>query len=377
MENRHEINQTIEYLKSPQPIVIGLEGGPCGGKTTILNELRGMHNPQVELLSEVATKKIAELKELGKTVIDLSLTDRDEYLSFQSDILREIVSTIDEAKRIHQGTAKIIVSDRVDIGAYVSTAEYRKIVENLGLRAAPYLTLTDKIIYLPTLAKLDPSKFNLLLGNNASRYEQTTDQAIATCDNNLLSIADHPEFFIYDSTNLKDKIDKIKNELVNPESEVEAKFIPEDTANQAAILRFLKQRCSTFLSKIAISQSYHSWNSIEYRLRQIKTDRGDIAYYFSIKSGKGAYRLEKRRIIDQKTYQLLSKHQPLGALSKTRYRYLFAARPDSKVTTVLAADFYDGKGLCLLEAEGINPEQSNDVYLPGFKHTNLSARDLI
>ena len=372
-----KVNQTIEYLNAPQPLVIGIEGGPCGGKTTAVNELALMNSPDIVLLPEVATKKISILSSLGKSVIDLAQSSREEYVAFQCDVLREIVSSIANARKLYEGSEKIIISDRVDIGAYVNPKEYRSILNTLDLNAAPYLSLTDKIIYLPTLAKLDPDKFKLMFKNNPSRYEADVNQAVDTCDRNLLSIADHPELSVYASSNMEEKIEKIRAEILKPENEVEAKFIPIETFDRGVILKYLKQRCGIFLSKIAIKQSYHSWNSQEYRLRQVTTEGGDNAFYYAVKSGEGRDKREKRRIIDQNTYEMLRSVQSTGELSKTRYRYLFDIYPGSEFTTVLSADFYTKSNLCMVEIEGFNPAYSNVVYLPGFSASELSARDLI
>lgn len=377
MSELNKINQLVENLNLPQPLVIGLEGGPCGGKTTIIDTLKNITNLQIEILPEVASEKISQLNDMGRSVVDMACNNRSEYRSFQSGILAEIVSRVVNAKIKYEGTNQIIISDRVDIGAYVESDEYNSVLNELGYSVAPYLALIDKVIYLPTLAKINPAKYRLLAKDNPARYEDSIEQAVSTCNRNLLSIADHPELSIYWAGEIVDKTEKIQQEISEPERELEAKFVSDGFYKKEEIQHFLKNRCSLFLSRIAIKQSYHRLNSLEYRLRQITNERGEYIYYYSLKTGKYDERREMRRIIDQDSYQLLSKAEVIGELTKERYRYLFDIIPGSDKCTILAADFYNESGHCVLEVENFNPNAAKDIFLPGFEPSDVSARDLI
>ncbi len=375
-----KINALIDSLNAPSPIVVALEGGPCGGKTSVMYELEKIQDSlprDLVLLDEVATKNIAKDFDTKRSVMDLSINNRQDYISFQSQILKDIVNGIFESKKSLEGKDSIIVTDRADIGAYVEYNEYQFILNQLGYAKPPILDMVDKVIYLPTLAKLDPGKYLEKYQSNTSRYENSIAQAVETCDRNLIYVSRHPELSIHTNKDFKALVKDVISEILNPEAEIEAKYIPLKFKDNSEIKRYLDNRCLKLLGSIAIKQSYHISEGQEYRLRQVTAPINENSYFYSTKTTEGSVRREHRRIIDNATYTGLRKAPMLGELNKTRYRYLFELNSETREQTILCADFYQDRPFCMIEVEGIGIDKINEVYLPGFSSSNMSARELI
>lgn len=173
---------------APRPTVIGLEGGPCSGKTTLSTaiEMRAANvDRPVVVLPEAATEHIAQLAESRRTVAELAEHDRPAYLEFERGVLGTIIAGIERAKAAHAGTDAIIVADRVDIGAYVSPLEYRRLLNGFGLWRPPMHDLVDRLIFLPSVASEQPAQYHRLRDTNKARLETSAEEAAAVCAANL------------------------------------------------------------------------------------------------------------------------------------------------------------------------------------------------
>lgn len=179
------------------PKVIGLEGGPCGGKSTALTYIaqqaseRGV---QIERITEIAGQKLGELSLQGITYGDIKGTPERLY-EFQLNLLHSIVAAI-EHKRATVPANTLIVADRVDNAAYIEPEMYQAICNDLGFAESPMHSLVDTILYFPTLAKHDPEQYERLVGGNPARHEASVADAIATCDANLATTRNHPDFWL-------------------------------------------------------------------------------------------------------------------------------------------------------------------------------------
>jgi thymidylate kinase len=373
------IPELLDELNQPHPTVIAFEGGPCGGKTTIVNRLAGLSSPErpVVVLPEAATQHIEKLNDAGVSIPDLIMHDRQGFLALEADILNTIVSNIELARITYEGTDALIVADRTDIGAYVTADEYRTILKATGRQQPPHLDLVDKMVYLPSLAREDAEKYTQLMTTNSARYESAED-AVATCVRNLGAVALHPELSVHWGGDFDQKVTTVLEEVMHPEREIEAKYtqdpsrLPYDLAPE-----LLRAITDAKLGELAITQSYHEWEGEEFRLRRTVNDAGHTVHHYTIKTGQGSIRHEVQRIISPEQYNALKQAPEYGELVKRRGRYLINLGERTGKQHMLHADFYDDRELCVLEFEGLTDEDMAHREIPGFVRGGIPARELV
>jgi len=385
MEKKFESNQSkYDYQRevfhriiSPQPTVIAIEGGPCSGKTTLLNELGRIsenYPRPIILIPEVATEHLANLAQSGIEFVNLMNNDHPAFIEFETNILRSIIETISTAKDQYAGSDAIIVVDRVDIKPYLSHKDFELIKQSLDLSVSPVLGMADKIIYLPTVAKTSSETYEALVATNSTRYEDA-DQAIATCDRNLASASINPEFSVYADHDFQTRIDNALHDILNPEQETETKFKCIDDIDFSQCQNQIGNLTKQYLNRIDIYQSYHQIDEIDYRLR-----RGKIAdqyfYHLAIKQGEGETRRELRRNLSEEEYKTLYRgpHIIERNQHKTRFRYLFEFEDRNYI---LALDFNQISYTFSIEIEGMNHEKAKHIKIPGFVIDGLQEPNLV
>ncbi|HEY5268289.1 MAG TPA: AAA family ATPase [Candidatus Saccharimonadales bacterium] len=383
MRNEFEINESpIEYqrqlfeeISKPRPIVIAIEGGPCGGKTTLLNEIEKLSQEQSRnfvLIPEVATIEIQKLLKAGIS-IPVFFSNHESYIEFERHILKIIVSNIEEAKQKYAGTDSIIVIDRADIKPYLNNDEYNQVLHDLELEQSPLISLVDKVIYLPTAAKISSEIYEALVSTNPSRYEDTT-QAIDTCNRNLQMASISPEFSIYSNPIFKHKISDALFDIFHPEIEKESKFSNDGSLNIRQTLEMLDDITKEYLNSIDIYQSYHELDKQEFRLRRGIVDDKHRFYHFAIKQGSGNTRQEIHRNLSPEQYEELSKINFIGELHKTRSRFIYKFETKEYI---LCLDYYDQLKEIVIEIEGIDEQIAKRVDIKGFNLGGLGARELV
>lgn len=319
-----EQRELIDRLMEPQPIVVAIEGGPCSGKTTLVNRLvkeaRNGGRP-IAVLPEAATRHITKLSERGIDIGWLASHDREGFLAFERDVLRTILDDIATAKEAFAGTDTILVADRMDIGAYISQYEYGQILASLGESAPPIIAHADKVVYLPSVAREAPHLYEGLKSTNPARYESLVE-AQDTCEANLWAVARHPELSVlwggFDS--FEDKMAAAAEAVLHPESEKEVKFRAKPGSHNAVELMLAS---SDILASSFIDQSYHQIDGMTYRLRVTTTDRDEVIHSFTIKTGEGIERTELQRQISRQEYETLRASPQIGGtLTKERYTML-------------------------------------------------------
>lgn len=307
----------------PQPTVIGLEGGPCSGKTTLINRLQeeaAIGERQLVVLEEAATPHIAKLQAHGIDPADLAEHDRPGWLAFEKDVMRTIHDAIAGARDRYAGTPAIIVADRCDIGAYLTPEEHRQLVAELGYDEPPVTSLVDQLYFLPTVAREDPERYKQVRATNGARYEDA-EGAIATCQANLESVSTHPELHVAWGGEFRQKIERLTRQILQPETEGEIKFgVPERLAEKRLQTAVQDGRALTMAQ---IQQSYHRLDGREFRLRAMVGKDARPHYFFTVKTGSGAFRQELQRNISASEYQLLAQAERIGnVLHKVRYSFL-------------------------------------------------------
>ncbi|MEO6761094.1 MAG: hypothetical protein ABI220_01805 [Candidatus Saccharimonadales bacterium] len=313
-------NQLVETLIAPQPVVIGLEGGPCSGKTTLAEEVCSRSEADgraVVVIPEAATIHISRLAALGKTMPEV-IANRPAFLQLQRDILGTIIDNISRAKLGAAGTDTIILVDRPDVGGYITSEEYKTVLEDVGQTMPPIHSLVDKLIFLPSVATESPERYAALQGTNTARYETSAEVAAAVGAANLRAIKTHPELYVAWGGSFPDKVRSLAAMILSPEIEGEIKqAVPNEAAET-----FLGESSNkgNLLNTMEITQSYYKSRFSNYRLRTSRGDDGFVHRYFTVKQGEGVFRNELQRSLDENQYQLLARGQRVGrVLHKLRH----------------------------------------------------------
>lgn len=321
-EHGSEQRELLQTLMKPQPTVIGIEGGPCSGKTTLVERLQAAKSDRnVVVLPEAATIHIERLAQKGITIPELLAHDREGFLAFEADVLRTIINTIAEAKELYAGTDTLIVADRCDIGAYVTSDEYKRVLAMIGQDQAPMYTMVDQLYYLPSVAVESPEKYDELKATNAARYE-TLEQAIATCQANFAAVKAHPELHVGWGEEFEPKIDRLVGDILDSANETE---LPLSWHDASKLQQTIDEayRDGRWLNLQNIFQSYHQIEGQEFRLRHTTLLNGIELYYFTVKQGKGLKRPEHQRMITRDQYEMLRRSRQVGrTLHKTRHEFL-------------------------------------------------------
>lgn len=382
-----DATRVIEELLRPSPVVIGIDGGPAGGKTTVLKKVadscQGLDR-KVVIIPEVATEVISDYVVRGVDVNYLRRHDREAYLNFEAQILCLINEKIKQQKENNAGTNAIIVVDRTDIGGYIEPADHKQVLTRLGLTQPPHLSLVDKILYLPTVARYKPELYGDIVKNNNKRLEPTAEQAVDQCNRNFSSIGNHPEVSYYFDDNFEAMVSRVVNSILSPEVESEVKYVPELSLGYQGVIDLTERITEDMpkevkLGRLVMQQSYHSLNGVDFRLRYVQVNSGGHVIYFCVKNKVGQVTTEHQRIITYPQYRALYDQSKKEAeTSKERMRYIH--RLGSRYTS-LVLDYYPQPiNRFTLEIENATKSETSR-YLPSsrprFKRSNLSAKKLI
>lgn len=183
---------------------IVLTGGPCGGKSTVLEYLKVYFKDQVVFVNEVATALLADGFPLPNP------WSQEWQDLFQEGIIIGQFNAENEA--IYEATKKgirVIVCDRgvLDGAAYVKggVAEFCK---RFNLDKEKELSQYDAVIHLESLATLNPDMYVELMTTNPSRFE-SVPMAEEREMNLRQAWAGHKERHHIASTIISQNIDKV------------------------------------------------------------------------------------------------------------------------------------------------------------------------
>lgn len=327
--------EIINELTKPTPTVVAIEGGPCSGKTTLIQRLEAAAGERtIVFLPEAATAHIERLQAKGVDIARLPSDDRPAWLRLERDILRTIVNNIEQARETYRGTDTIIVTDRCDIGAYVTKDEHAELLDELSLAMPPMLSHVDKLYFLPSLARIDPDHYESVRRSNPTRVEDAP-LAQTICARNLDSVARHPELHIAWGGDFDSTMRTLADIVLHPELESEIKLEPEPGSR--LMPDFLAS--SYEVNRAVITQTYYELDGLVFRLRKIMTTEGEVLRYFTVKHGEGVQRREIQRQIDEQTYSLLSTCQQVGE-SLVKERLVVLRDEDGTKKRAWACDRY-------------------------------------
>ena len=189
---------------------IVITGGPCGGKTTVLDELTKLlrgYGYTVYLSSEVATELINDgLKPFGNNKLDIK--------SFQSLVLDAQIAkeNIRRKAALSCPNNKVaILYDRgiLDNRGYIDDATFNEFLMERNMSESGILTRYDLVIHLVTAAIGKEEYYTT--ENNSARTE-TIDEARIQDAKTMAAWRNHPNLRIVGNDTLFDeKVNKVKN----------------------------------------------------------------------------------------------------------------------------------------------------------------------
>lgn len=214
---------------------IVITGGPCAGKTTLINCMekiysnRGYH---VLLISETATELISS------GIAPWTCRSNYEYKVLQMKMQLSKEKIFEEAARHLQKDKVLIICDRgcADNKAYMKKEEYEKILSEIGLSEVEARDHYDAVFHMVTAAKGAEEQYTL--SNNKARTE-TIEKAVEIDDQIISAWTGHPHLRVIENTgDFQQKLDRTIEEislfLGDPEPlEIERKFLiryPDITA---------------------------------------------------------------------------------------------------------------------------------------------------
>jgi predicted ATPase len=146
-------------------IRVVLTGGPCGGKTSVLNYLRRRLGKKVITIPEIATLMLAG----GFPIPDKDMPwSRTWEVMFEAAVFPTIRS-FEDVQSLRSERPQVVVSDRglPDVAAH-SDQTVTEFCKRFGITEQVMMERYDVVVYLPSLALTHPSKYSRR--QNGARY---------------------------------------------------------------------------------------------------------------------------------------------------------------------------------------------------------------
>ena len=337
---------------------IVVTGGPCGGKTTALDELTKYLRSlgyTVYTTSEVATELITDgIRPFGDDKLDIR--------TFQSFVLDAQIykEQIRKKAAILCHNSKVaILYDRgiLDNRGYIDDNIFDELLKERNLSESEILTRYDLVIHLTTAAIGKEEYYTTL--NNSARTE-TVEQAKSQDQKTLAAWRNHPNLRIVGNDTLFDeKIRKVINYI--------RAYIGEEE-----VLR--KERYLIDPENINFKEFHHNMIKEDIEEFVLSYDNDDItlyskstindsSYYTCIRKLKG--RNEMSRSITEEEYNTYRNKVKGNTISKVRYNFI-----DEGERFRLDLFNIGGKLINILERDVSNEKRIN---LPSFCLINWAA----
>ncbi len=341
-----------------------LTGGPCGGKTTILNRAAKEFGDQIITTPEVASVLLDNLfPKPGSSPADI------EYWAnqFQPSVLQAQLSMEEMYRReAERKMARLILGDRGrrDGGGYWPRG-VEHFNRTFGLNEVEENNRYAGVFHCESIAVTNPKLYEEKKATNPARYE-TAAEAAARDEAIKKAWVSHPNWVCIPSTlSMEEKIEKFLSiiaEKLNTEFELKFRLgqLPKIDLGIG----------------VPIRQGYFNIHpGAELRLRQM----GD-QYFITGKGDGGDARAECERTWDKGIFELLWPNTMGRQIQKTRYFVPYKG-------LTLEIDVYHGSltGLITLECEFISRFKMakfelpsyligavNVTHLPEYKNKNLA-----
>lgn len=185
-----------------RPATIALTGGPCGGKTSLLEELRSRES--------LAGHKLLFVPEAATILLNGGHDFLPNVRAFQTEVMRLQLKLEDEAReRAHAaGAPCAIVCDRgtLDGSAYCSPQMFTEIAAGFGQTRETLARRYDLVLHLVSAAVEAPEAYTT--ANNAVRREKNLEAAITQENLTRAAWAEHPNrIMVGSATGFADKLD--------------------------------------------------------------------------------------------------------------------------------------------------------------------------
>ncbi len=273
---------------------IVITGGPCGGKTTALEEISKIFRTQgytVFIVNETATELINDgVKPFGNTEDKLELIDFQKMV-LEAQLAKEKIR--DYAAEHCKNENVVIIYDRgiLDNRAYLKDEEFKMLIDEKGITESEILARYDLVIHLVTAADGKPEHYDLK--TNKARTE-TIEEAIQKDRRTMESWSTHPnQKIVINDCLFDEKIQKVgniirgflgENEVLNQEKykiQIDQIDLVELANNQSVhmlkedILEFVKSygddEDEMYRESIIAGSSHYTYTKIKYNSDGTKT----------------------------------------------------------------------------------------------------------
>lgn len=343
-------------MKTIKKIVI--TGGPCSGKSTMLNLIENTFKEKgytVLIVSETATELIrGGISPLGGKENMFMFQDYLINLQFKKEEVYHKAAMEMDAEKI------IMLYDRglLDNKAYVSKDEFEKILDNFNTNENELIDRYDLVLHLVTTA--NGAEPHYTLANNAARSESLED-ARKIDELTLNAWIGHPRLKIFDnSTDFEGKVDRVLKEIYNDLNE----YTPTGHTRKylVNIDPTVEENVSNISERMDIVQHYlkSSDENVERRIRQIGIGDNYTYYYTEKNTSNNSRTFKRERKINEKLYlsYLSEIDNKLFTVIKTRYCFVY----ENQYFKLDIFNNDDKTGILEIEATNENDE----VSLPNF-----------
>ena len=184
------------------PYVIALTGGPCAGKTTLLNRLQRMDS--------IAGHTLVFVPESATILVHRGLVIGQDVVHFQTETMRLQLQLEQQAINAALDWKKpcAIICDRgtLDGAGYCSREEFNAIARGFGQTHDSLAQRYDLVVHLVSAAVEAPEAYTT--GNNAARIE-TLEEAIEQERRTLDAWREHPNRVIVRAEgSFEDKVER-------------------------------------------------------------------------------------------------------------------------------------------------------------------------
>ncbi len=307
---------------------IALTGGPCAGKTTVLDELKKIYSSK--------GYNIIAVPESSRELLSDGAS-RADMLEFETQVAKRQLENEDKAEQLINNTDTIIFYDRGlnDAFGYLDDADKKRLKQSIGISSIEAWSRYDAVIFLETSALSDNYE------SDNFRIENS-DDAVKCHFNTLNEWVGHPHLrYIKSEKNIADKLNNVVREIecIINNIEHEIKYLIEYPSSEL----FENYVCF----KTDIEQIYLLSDNGTHRIRK-RGANGDFQYFETIKfriTDNKCTEYEKR-ITDSDYEQLKSLADPnKNPIVKNRYCLLYNAQ----YFEVDVFPFWDNKALVELE----------------------------
>lgn len=313
-------------MENKKILRIVITGGPCGGKTTAIEEITKLFREQgytVMSVNEAATELINDgVKPFG------SDNDRLPLIDFQRIVLEEQLAkekTRDMAAGYCSNDKVVILYDRgiLDNRAYITDEEFKSLIDAKGITEAEILHRYDLVIHLVTAA--DGKEEYYTKENNEARTE-TPEEAREKDRRTMEAWSTHPNQKIVGNDTLFDeKMKKVsniirgflgENEVVDQEKyKVEVGGIDYVVLSNFISVHMLREEIQEFVK---------SYEDNEDEMYRKSTINGSSYYtYTKIKYHQDGTKTTVHKNVTEEEY-LDNLHKASGKeITKTRYDFIY------------------------------------------------------